>query len=109
MNHNLAAGQRRGQTEEDVKDRPTVKKPPRFRVIIHNDDFTPINFVAQVIMTVFGKRPDEASGLALAIHYKGSAVCGIYTFDIAETKTAAVMTLAQSEGFPLQCTFEEDR
>lgn len=84
-----------------------VREPSMYRVIMHNDHYTTMQFVIEVIMTVFHKSEEEASRLMLQIHNAGSAVCGVYIFDIAQTKVNHVHKLAKRAGFPLKCTLEE--
>lgn len=97
-------GQR--QTGAGVKERINLKEPQQYQVIMHNDDFTTMDFVVEVLKSVFGKEPAEALALMLAIHHSGKAVVGIYTYDIAASKTAKAMHIARTEGFPLRCTYE---
>jgi ATP-dependent Clp protease adaptor protein ClpS len=91
-----------------VKDRIKVKKPSLFKVIIHNDDYTTMEFVVYILTTVFSKSEDEATQIMLGVHKKGTGICGVFTHEIAETKQYKVMTLAKSEGQPLMCTIEEE-
>ena len=82
--------------------------PPMFKVLMHNDDYTTMEFVVQVLETVFRKSPAEANKIMLNIHFKGIGMCGAYPFQIAETKVARVHSLAREEGFPLKCSIEEE-
>ncbi|MFW5808732.1 MAG: ATP-dependent Clp protease adaptor ClpS [Spirochaetota bacterium] len=91
------------ETEHDIE----IREPSMYRVIMHNDHYTTMQFVVEVIMTVFHKSEEEASRLMLQIHNTGSAVCGVYILDIAQTKVNHVHMLAKREGFPLKCTLEE--
>jgi len=94
--------------KEDVKDELSLDEPPMYKVILHNDDYTTFDFVIRVLQTIFHKSFEEAQKITLDIHNKGKGVCGIYTFEIAQTKVYQVKTLAKSEGFPLLATMEED-
>jgi len=79
-----------------------------YRVIILNDDYTPMDFVVQVVSTVFRKPIAEATRLTLEVHTKGSAVAGVYTHEVAETKVLTTQALAESHGYPLQLTMEPE-
>lgn len=83
-----------------------TKKPAMFQVFILNDDFTPMDFVVEVICHVFGKSLEEATHITWKIHKKGRGLCGVYTCDIAETKAMNVIGLAQHHGHPLLATVE---
>jgi ATP-dependent Clp protease adaptor protein ClpS len=87
--------------------RPRLKRPPLFRVILLNDDYTPMEFVVQVLQKVFGLDRTTATRIMLEVHTKGKGVCGVYTYEIAETKVAQVTGLAQQNQHPLLCTMEE--
>ena len=96
------------QFEENVaeKERLETKEPSLYRVIILNDDYTTMEFVIQVLETVFHKSPAEATQIMLSVHKKGAGICGVYTREIAETKIAAVHDMAAENKFPLKCTME---
>ena len=83
-------------------------KPKLYKVILHNDDYSTFDFVIQILMEIFNKANDEAINLTLKIDREGSAVVGIYPFDIAETKVNMVKWMAEKQGFPLLATIEED-
>ena len=85
-----------------------VTEPPLYRVLIHNDDYTPKAFVVEVLMKVFNKAMDEATGIMWHTHQNGTGLCGIYTFEVAETKVNLVTDAARSSGFPLRLTIEEE-
>ncbi|HEX6998477.1 MAG TPA: ATP-dependent Clp protease adapter ClpS [Gammaproteobacteria bacterium] len=87
--------------------RPKLKRPPLYRVILLNDDYTPMEFVVQVLEKVFGLDRPTATRIMLEVHTKGKGVCGVYTYEIAETKVAQVTGLAQQHQHPLLCTMEE--
>lgn len=84
-----------------------VQEPDQYRVILHNDDYTTMDFVVEVIVTVFNKNVLTAARLMLDVHRKGSAHVGTYTFDIAKTKVAQVKEMAAAREFPLRCTMEK--
>ncbi len=87
--------------------RPKLKKPPMYRVILVNDDYTPMEFVVGVLQSVFGMERTAATRVMLEVHTKGKGVCGIFSYEIAETKVAQVTTIAQQQQHPLLCTMEE--
>lgn len=81
--------------------------PPLYKILMHNDDYTTMDFVVQVLEAIFHLSPPEANRVMLNIHMKGYGICGTYPFDIAETKVHQVHAKAKSEGFPLKCSLEE--
>lgn len=85
-----------------------VDKPKKYKVLMHNDDYTTMEFVIDVLMGIFRKTEAEAVRLMHAIHERGLAVCGIYTLEIAETKVEQVVAYARANEFPLRCTMEEE-
>jgi ATP-dependent Clp protease adaptor protein ClpS len=95
----------RGLALEEAK--PKLKKPPLFRVILINDDYTPMEFVVEVLELIFGMDRPKATRVMLEVHTKGKGVCGVYTYEIAETKVAQVTSFAQQHQHPLLCTLEE--
>ncbi|MEE8281823.1 MAG: ATP-dependent Clp protease adapter ClpS [Gammaproteobacteria bacterium] len=95
----------RGLVLEEAK--PKLKKPPLFRVVLLNDDYTPMEFVVEVLELIFGMDRPKATRIMLEVHTKGKGVCGVYTYEIAETKVAQVSTYAQQNQHPLLCTMEE--
>ncbi len=96
------------QTRTDIFSETRKELPPQYKVILHNDDYTTMEFVVEILMTVFGKPLEKATQTMLNIHHKGNAVCGIYTREIAETKVETVHHLANSRGFPLKSTMEKE-
>ncbi|WP_461209973.1 ATP-dependent Clp protease adapter ClpS [Desulfocurvus sp. DL9XJH121] len=84
-----------------------VREPRKYKVLLHNDDYTTMEFVVKVLKTVFSKTEAEAMDVMLKVHNEGVGVCGIYTAEVAETKVALVRQMAGREGFPLKCTMEE--
>ena len=96
--------------EEGLKLKPAKVKPKlpgMYKVIILNDDFTPMEFVAHIIQKVFNKTKDDATRVMLQIHTEGIGICGIYPFEIAETKMNQVLNLAKESQHPLQCIIEK--
>ena len=87
--------------------RPKLEKPPMYKVLLLNDDFTPMDFVVSILQTIFYKDKEEAVRITMNVHTSGVGVCGIYTKDIAETKVQQVVLYAQENQHPLQCTLEE--
>lgn len=85
-----------------------VREPRRYRVLLHNDDYTTMEFVVEVLTRIFQKTLEQATAIMLAVHEKGIGVCGVYTEEIAETKVAQVHDRARKAGFPLRCSMEED-
>jgi ATP-dependent Clp protease adaptor protein ClpS len=83
-----------------------LKPPPLYKVKLLNDDFTPMDFVVEVLEKYFGKNREQAMRLMLQVHHEGSAVCGIYPLDVAETKVRQVTTLSREQQHPLQCVIE---
>lgn len=91
-----------------VREKPKVKKPSLFKVVLLNDDYTPQEFVVWLLEAVFNKSSDEAVSIMLHVHQNGVGICGVYTFEVAETKVSHVMELARQEGHPLQCIMEKE-
>jgi ATP-dependent Clp protease adaptor protein ClpS len=89
------------------KTRQKLKEPPMYKVLLHNDDYTTMEFVVHILMLVFHKPVEEATQIMLNVHRKGIGVCGVYTKEIAETKVASVAALAKQHEFPLKCSYEE--
>lgn len=87
--------------------RPKLKQPSLYRVVLINDDFTPMEFVVDILETIFGMERTRATQVMLEVHTKGKGVCGVYNFEIAETKVAQVMGIAKQHQHPLLCTMEE--
>ena len=87
--------------------RPQVKQPPLYRVVLINDDYTPMEFVVDILESIFGMERTRATQVMLEVHTKGKGVCGVYNFEIAETKVAQVMSVAKQHQHPLLCTMEE--
>lgn len=85
-----------------------LRRPSMFKVLLHNDDFTPMEFVTTVLESVFRKSSEDAVHIMLCVHQKGVGVAGIYTFEVAETKVAAVTDLARANEHPLRCSMEAE-
>jgi len=94
-----------GLLVEEAKQR--VKRPPLFQVVLLNDDFTPMEFVVDVLERIFSLNRVTATRVMLEVHTRGKGVCGVFTHEIAETKVAQVMTYARQHQHPLLCTMEE--
>lgn len=90
-----------------VRNKPKTKKPAMYKVIMLNDDYTPMEFVILVLERFFNKTSEEATRIMLHVHQKGVAVCGVFTYEVAETKVQQVMDLARQHQHPLQCTLEK--
>ncbi len=84
-----------------------TRLPRQFRVLLHNDHYTTMEFVVQILIEVFGKTIEQATTIMLAVHEKGIGECGVSTSEIAETKITVVHTRARKVGFPLRCSMEE--
>ena len=84
-----------------------LKKPSLYKVVMLNDDYTPMDFVVYLLKTFFKKNHEEASKIMLDVHNKGAATCGIFTFEIAETKILKVINTSRNNGFPLLCILEK--
>ena len=87
--------------------RPKLKEPPLYRVVLINDDYTPMEFVVHILESIFNMERTRATQVMLEVHTKGKGVCGVYNYDIAETKVAQVMGIAQQHQHPLLCEMEE--
>ena len=90
------------------KTRPKVERPPRFKVVLYNDDYTPMAFVVGVLEIVFQKSPAESNALMLRIHRSGSGIAGVYPLEIAETKVSTVHKMAEERGYPLRAGVEPE-
>ncbi|MGI9307802.1 MAG: ATP-dependent Clp protease adapter ClpS [Gammaproteobacteria bacterium] len=94
-----------GLALEEAK--PRLKKPPLYRVVLLNDDYTPMEFVVEVLELIFNMDRQKATRIMLEVHTKGKGVCGVFTYEIAETKVAQVCSFAQQHQHPLLSTMEE--
>ena len=91
-----------------VKSRAKTKKPATYKVLMLNDDYTPMEFVVDVLEAFFQKPLQEATRIMLHVHQKGVGICGVFTYEVAETKVGQVMDFARQHQHPLQCTIERD-
>jgi ATP-dependent Clp protease adaptor protein ClpS len=105
MGQELESHKEQGLALEEA--RPEIKLPPMYRVILLNDDYTPMDFVIEVLRTFFGMNYDRATQVMLHVHTKGKGVCGVFTFEIAETKVALVNECSRQSEHPLKCTMEK--
>jgi ATP-dependent Clp protease adaptor protein ClpS len=97
-----------GRVGVDTKTRPKTKRPSLYKVLLLNDDYTPMEFVVYVLERFFNKNSDEATRIMLHVHQKGVGICGVYTYEVAETKVTQVMSFARQHQHPLQCTMEKE-
>ncbi len=97
-----------GQVGIATKTRAKPKKPSQYKVLLLNDDYTPMEFVVHVLERYFQKRIEEATRIMLHVHQKGVGICGVFTYEVAETKVNQVMDFAGQHQHPLQCTIEKD-
>ena len=96
------------ETGVATQTRPKTKKPSLYRVLLLNDDYTPMEFVVEVLVSIFNKTPEDAARIMLHVHQNGVGVCGVFTYEVAETKVAQVMDAARRAQHPLQCTMEKE-
>ncbi len=96
------------QTGVVTKTAPKTKKPPLYKVLLLNDDFTPMEFVVYVLERFFHKNRQEATTIMLHVHRRGVGVCGVFTYEVAETKVNQVVDYARKNQHPLQCTMEKE-
>lgn len=101
-------GRRGPSTDVVVKTRPKTKTPSMYKVLMLNDDYTPMEFVVHVLERFFGKNRADATRIMLHVHQRGVGVCGVYTYEVAETKVNGVIDYARRHQHPLQCTLEKD-
>lgn len=104
-------GDRDGQNPQTgivTKTRPKTKKPSLYKVLLLNDDYTPMEFVVHILERFFNKGREDAEVIMLQVHRQGVGICGVYTYEVAETKVAQVITFAQRHQHPLQCTLEKE-
>ncbi|MBS4075721.1 ATP-dependent Clp protease adapter ClpS [Ameyamaea chiangmaiensis] len=91
-----------------IRARTKPRKPAMYKVLMLNDDYTPMEFVVHVLERFFQKNRDEATSIMLHVHKRGVGVCGVFTYEVAESKVSQVMDLARQNQHPLQCTIEKD-
>jgi ATP-dependent Clp protease adaptor protein ClpS len=97
-----------GGTAVATEKKTRLDRPRLWRVLLHNDDFTTMEFVVKVLMEVFNKTPAESTDLMLQVHHRGACVAGVYTHEVAETKVATVEQMARQAEFPFLCTMERE-
>ena len=97
------------ETKEKVRPATAkkVEEPPMYRVLLHNDDYTTMEFVVDILVSVFGKPLEQAFAIMLNVHRQGVGECGVYTYEVAETKVETVHRLAAERGFPLKSSMEK--
>ena len=105
MGQNLESHKEQGLVVEEA--RPEVKLPPMYRVLLINDDYTPMDFVIEILTVFFGMGHDRATQVMLHVHTKGQGVCGVFTLEIAETKVAQVNEYSRQSEHPLKCTMQK--
>ncbi|WP_310599154.1 ATP-dependent Clp protease adapter ClpS [Desulfobulbus sp.] len=96
------------QEKVEATDREAQQEPPLYKVLLHNDDYTTMDFVVMVLQTVFHKNTEEATRIMLNVHHQGVGIAGIYTREIGETKVEIVHRMAKKNQFPLRCSLEQD-
>ena len=97
-----------GRTGIVTKTRPKTKKPSLYKVLLLNDDYTPMEFVIHVLEKFFNKGREDATRVMLHVHHKGVGICGVFPYEVAETKVTQVMDYSRQNGHPLQCTMEKE-
>lgn len=95
-----------GDPEIAIKDKTKLEPPKMYKVLMHNDDYTTMEFVIHILMKFFAKTYDEAHGIMLKVHHDNVGVCGIYTFEVAESKSAKVNRYSRGKGHPLKSSIE---
>ncbi len=108
MSENRPEEERHGGQDLAVEEaRPKLKQPPLYQVVLINDDYTPMEFVVDILESIFGMERTRATQVMLEVHTKGKGVCGVFNYEIAETKVAQVMGIAKQHQHPLLCTMEQ--
>ena len=97
-----------GNTGVIIETRPKTKKPSMYKVLMLNDDFTPMEFVVHILQNFFAMTTEQATEVMLSVHRRGVGICGVFPYEVAETKVTQVMDLARQHQHPLQCTLEKD-
>lgn len=97
------------EIEESIisETREEIKEPSMYKILLHNDDYTTMDFVVEILMSVFHKSMEEAIQIMLNVHRLGIGMCGLYPYEVAETKMNSAHTLARERGFPLRCSIEK--
>ena len=103
----MARASASGQTRPAAASQARTRQPPLFKVLMHNDDYTTMEFVVEVLQAVFHKPATEANRIMLHIHFKGVGMCGVFPYEVAETKVARVHAMARGQGYPLRCTLDQ--
>lgn len=96
------------QDKPDTTEKTSLQEPPFYRVVLHNDDYTTMDFVVTILQSIFHKNIEEATRIMLNVHHQGRGIAGIYTREIGETKVALVHRIAKRNEFPLRCSLEPD-
>ncbi|MEO7277835.1 MAG: ATP-dependent Clp protease adapter ClpS [Sphingomicrobium sp.] len=96
-----------GETRVATRTRPRTKKPSNYKVLMLNDDYTPMEFVVLILQQFFAMSIEDATRVMLQVHQRGVAVCGVFTYEVAETKVSQVIDFARENQHPLQCTLEK--
>lgn len=108
MSDNDRGGSGGPSTGVVVRSKPKTKKPSMYKVLMLNDDYTPMEFVVQVLQRFFGMGREQATRIMLHVHQRGVGICGVFTYEVAETKVNQVMDYAREHQHPLQCTLEKE-
>lgn len=108
MTHRMSDDSHDGQSDLAVKPRSRTRRPPMYKVLLLNDDFTPMEFVVHILERLFHMDHAQAITIMLTVHKRGVAVVGVFSHEVAETKVAQVMELARRQQHPLQCTMEKE-
>ena len=108
MSDNKNRGEEGPGTGVVVKTKPKTKAPSMYKVLMLNDDYTPMEFVIHILERFFNKSPQDAMRIMLHVHQRGVGICGVYTYEVAETKVTQVVDFARKHQHPLQCTLEKD-
>ena len=103
----MAGEDRQAGGEVREKTRPKTKRPQLYRVVLHNDDYTTMQFVVEVLESIFNKSPAEAYRVMMHVHVNGKGIAGVYPWEVAETKVATVISMAREAGYPLKAALEE--
>jgi ATP-dependent Clp protease adaptor protein ClpS len=101
-------GDRGTSTGIVTKTKPKTRRPSMYKVLLLNDDYTPMIFVVEILMRYFNKSQEDATRIMLDVHQNGVGVCGVFTFEVAETKVTQVIDAARRQQHPLQCTMEKE-
>ncbi|MBF0312568.1 MAG: ATP-dependent Clp protease adapter ClpS [Oligoflexia bacterium] len=104
----VTAGQEDHEKDVAVINNSRTELPKRYKVMLHNDDYTTMEFVVMILQKVFHKNLQEAQEIMLSVHRRGVGVCGVFTYEVAETKVSQVRRCAKDHGFPLKCTCEPE-